>query len=246
MASDHDTLVFMARVADQAERYEDMVNFLQEMVNKKDSDLNVEERNLLSVGFKNQIGSRRAAWRTVSAIEQNKKYEQYSADCAEYKKQIEGELVKMCEDIIGIVNDGCLPKSGDDEAKTFYLKMIGDYYRYISESVTGDKLKEVSDKATDYYAQAETAADSLQPYNSIRLGLALNYSVFYYEVRNDKKKACELAQTALDNAKAHVEDMENDEARDALSIVELLKENLDLWKEGEDDDGDDGGQVEDL
>jgi len=67
--------IFMARVADQAERYEDMVTFLKEIMQESTEDLSVDVRNLLSVGFKNLIGSRRAAWRTVSAIEQNKKYE---------------------------------------------------------------------------------------------------------------------------------------------------------------------------
>ena len=61
--------IFMARVADQAERYEDMVTFLKEIMTESDEDVSVDVRNLLSVGFKNLIGSRRAAWRTVSAIE---------------------------------------------------------------------------------------------------------------------------------------------------------------------------------
>jgi 14-3-3 protein epsilon len=86
--SGHEAIVFMARVADQAERYADMVDFLRQMVREKPEDLNVEERNLLSVGFKNQIGGRRSAFRTVSAIQQNKKYEQYSSDCGDYKTKI--------------------------------------------------------------------------------------------------------------------------------------------------------------
>ena len=237
--SDHEATVFMARVADQSERYEDMVNFLKQMVVEKSEDLNVEERNLLSVGFKNQIGSRRSAWRTVSAIEQNKKYEQYSSDCADYKKKIEDELCAMCENIISIVRDECMKKATESEAKTFYLKMIADYYRYISESVQGDKLAEVAKNAQEYYEKASEAAKELAPYNSIRLGLALNHSVFQYEVQSDKSKAIELAQAALDDARSHIDDMANDEARDALSIVELLKENLDLWKEGEEEGGDD-------
>ena len=88
---------------------------------------------------------------TVAAIEQNSKYAQYSEDCASYKTKIEGELVEQCEKIIGIVNNSCLGKSSDDESKAFYLKMIGDYYRYMAESVTGDKLSEVSTKADEFY-----------------------------------------------------------------------------------------------
>jgi hypothetical protein len=61
--------IFMARVAEQAERFEDMVDFLKPILKEKGGDFSVEERNLLSVGFKNLIGGKRTAIRTISAIE---------------------------------------------------------------------------------------------------------------------------------------------------------------------------------
>ena len=228
--------IFMARVADQAERYEDMVKFLKEIMSESEEDLSVDVRNLLSVGFKNLIGSRRAAWRTISAIEQNKKYEQYAGDCSTYKTQIEDELNDLCEDIVGHVQETSLKKATEAESKTFYLKMIGDYYRYIAECSKGDRLASVTEKALEFYSQATESANDLKAYNSTKLGLALNFSVFYYELKNDSDKACELAQVALDGAKADIEEMDNEDARDALSIVELLKENLELWKEGKEED----------
>lgn len=236
--------IFMARVADQAERYEDMVGFLKEVILAKDDDLNTEERNLLSVGFKNLISSSRSAWRTVGAIEQNEKYAEYSKDCADYKKKIGKELEQQCKKVIDIVKNNSLPKASDDEAKTFYLKMIGDYYRYIAENASGDLLKEATDGALEYYEKANKNAQNLKPYNSTKLGLALNYSVFYYEVKNDIPKACALAEEALESAKQNIDNMDNDDARDALSIVELLKENLSLWKEENEED--DGQKIEDL
>ena len=122
----------MARVADQAERYEDMVEFLTEVIQLKEEDLTTEERNLLSVGFKNLISSSRAAWRTVGAIEQNGKYAEYSSDCAVYKTKVEAELADKCKKVINIVKDNSLLKAKSPESQTFYLKMIGDYYRYSS------------------------------------------------------------------------------------------------------------------
>jgi 14-3-3 protein epsilon len=236
--------IFMARVADQAERYEDMVSFLTEVIQLKDEDLNTEERNLLSVGFKNLISSRRAAWRTVGAIEQNEKYHEYSPDCAGYKKKIEGELADQCKKVIDIVKNNSMPKAGDAESKTFYLKMIGDYYRYIAETAKDTLLAEVTEGALEYYGKATEAAKELKPYNSTRLGLALNFSVFHYEVKSDIPKACVLAEEALEQAKENIDNMDNEDARDALSIVELLKENLSLWKEeGEDDEAQ---KVDDL
>ena len=235
--------IFMARVADQSERYEDMVQFLKEIVKESSEDVSTDVRNLLSVGFKNLISAQRSAWKTVQAIEQNKKYAEYSSNCAEYKEKISSELEANCNKIISIVNEHCLPKAGDDEAKVFYLKMIGDYYRYTAETATGDKLAEVTEKAMKYYEDATNAAKSLKPYNSNKLGLALNFSVFYYELKNDSSKACAIAEEALNGARDEIDNMDNDEARDALSIIELLKENLDLWKEEE---GGDDNAVEDL
>jgi len=84
--------IFMARVAEQAERFDDMVAFLQDVVKSKSDDFTTEERNLLSVGFKNQIGSKRTAIRTISAIEQNPKYQKFNSALTEYKKKIEKEL----------------------------------------------------------------------------------------------------------------------------------------------------------
>jgi len=234
---------FIARVADQAERYEDMVQFLKEIIQDSGEDVSTDVRNLLSVGFKNLISAQRSAWKTVQAIEQNKKYAEYSSNCSEYKEKISKELGTNCQKIIDIVEKESLPKAGDDEAKVFYLKMIGDYYRYTAETASGDKLSEVTESAMKYYQKATDAAKALKPYNSNKLGLALNFSVFYYELKNDSSKACTIAEEALNGARDEIDNMDNEEARDALSIIELLKENLDLWKEEE---GGEDNAVEDL
>eukprot|EP00344_Euplotes_crassus_P004180 CAMPEP_0196994216 /NCGR_PEP_ID=MMETSP1380-20130617/528_1 /TAXON_ID=5936 /ORGANISM="Euplotes crassus, Strain CT5" /LENGTH=230 /DNA_ID=CAMNT_0042409529 /DNA_START=24 /DNA_END=713 /DNA_ORIENTATION=- len=225
--------IFMARVADQAERYVDMVDFLEQIVDDSEGDVNTDVRNLLSVGFKNLISGQRSAWKTVQAIEQNKKYADYQSDCESYRGKIGEELASNCEKVINIVKDKCLQKAQEDEAKVFYLKMIGDYYRYTAESATGDQLAAVTENALKYYDEATKAGDNLKPYNSTKLGLALNFSVFYYELKNDSSKACSIAEESLNGAKEKIDEMDNEEARDALSIIELLKENLDLWKEEE-------------
>jgi len=95
--------IFMARVAEQAERFDDMVSYLREVVASKSDDFTTEERNLLSVGFKNQIGSKRTAIRTISAIEQNPKYSKFNEGLTEYKSKIEDELYTQCTDIVEIV-----------------------------------------------------------------------------------------------------------------------------------------------
>ena len=226
--------IFLARVAEQAERFDDMVQFLEEAINlKAGEDFTVDERNLLSVGFKNLIGSQRGAIRTIGAIEQNPKYQKFGDSLAGYKARIEGELYDKCMQIVRIVKNKCLGLAKDDEGKAFFQKMIGDYYRYVAESAKGATLEEVKNGALEGYRQAEQLSKSLHACNPIRLGLALNYSVFHYEVMNNHKKACELGEQALTDSLEKIDDVDEETFRDAKSIIELLKENLSLWKEEE-------------
>ena len=221
----------MARVAEQAERFDDMVDFLKPVLDSKGSALSSDERNLLSVAFKSLISSKRAAWRTITAIEQNPKYQKYGSNLADYKKKIEQALYKDCEDIIDIVRTKVLAKKGEPEAEAFFIKMVGDYYRYIAETAQGDHLNKVRDEALKAYDEANQI--TLPPCNPIKLGLALNFSVFHYEVMKDQAKACKLADEALQSALDKIDDLGEDDFRDAKSIIELLKENLTLWKEEE-------------
>jgi len=234
--------IFMARVAEQAERFDDMVDFLKPILRDKGGDFSVEERNLLSVGFKNLIGGKRTAIRTISAIEQNPKYSKFGGALGQYKKRIEGELQKDCQNIINMIKQDAMKALADPEGKAFFLKMVGDYYRYMAESAQNEVLTQAREGALEHYKLADTAGKDLQACNPIKLGLALNFSVFYYEVMQDNKKACALAETALQDAMNKIDDVDEETFRDAKSIIELLKENLTLWKE---EDGGDNN-IEDL
>jgi 14-3-3 protein epsilon len=209
-----------------------MVDFLKEVIGGKTSDFTTEERNLLSVGFKNLIGSKRTAIRTIAAIEQNPKYSKFGEALKTYKNRIELDLFNQCLDIVNTVKDKCLKLAVEHESKAFFLKMVGDYYRYVAESASPDRLEEVKSGALEYYNQASALANKdLGACNPIRLGLALNFSVFHFEVMSDQKKACELGETALQNALEKIDECDEETFRDAKSIIELLKENLSLWKE---------------
>merc|ERR1712134_250402 len=105
----------------------------------------------------------------------------------DYKSKIENELVEICNDILGIIEESLIPNSTSEEAKVFYYKMKGDYHRYLSEFQTGDTRKESAGQALDAYQAASAIASSdLPPTHPIRLGLALNFSVFYYEILNEE------------------------------------------------------------
>ena len=233
MASEEN--IFLARVAEQAERFDDMVNYLAAVLDEKGGEVSADERNLLSVAFKNLISSKRAACRTITAIEQNPKYTQFSEALAVYKQKIEDQLTADCQKVIDMINSKVLGKACEGEGKAFFVKMVGDYYRYIAENAKDAKLEEVKQAALKAYDEADKI--TLPPCNPIKLGLALNFSVFHYEVMKNHKSACELADKALQEALDKIDELEEEDFRDAKSIIELLKENLTLWKEEEEDAG---------
>merc|ERR1711918_26696 len=103
--------IFLARVAEQAERFEDMVDFLSKVLDSKGADVSSDERNLLSVAFKNLISSKRAACRTIVAIEQNPKYSKFNDALTQYKGTIETKLSEDCQRIVDMINKEVLAKT---------------------------------------------------------------------------------------------------------------------------------------
>jgi len=193
--------------------------------------LSNEERNLLSVAYKNSVGARRTAWRTISAIQQKEEYKgsRFIDIIKGYRAKIEKELEDICNDVLELLDKVLIKNSKNPEAKVFFLKMKGDYYRYLGEFLTGDRRKNVIQLAQEAYKVASNEAEALKTTHPIRLGLALNYSVFYYEILNSPDHACKLAKAAFDNAIAELDGLEEDEYRDSATIMQLLRDNLTLW-----------------
>lgn len=155
-----DQYVFLAKLAEQAERYEEMVQFMQKLVltSTPASELTVEERNLLSVAYKNVIGSLRAAWRIVSSIEQKeegRKNEEHVALVKEYRSKVESELSDICASILNLLESNLVPSASASESKVFYLKMKGDYHRYMAEFKVGDERKAAAEDTMLSYKAAQ-------------------------------------------------------------------------------------------
>ena len=238
MSQKYEKNVYLAMLAEQCNRFEEMVQFLEDMVKTRDKDLSSDERNLLSIAYKNSITSLRTALRTIMAYESKEKKKENSnflPYIQEYKKKVESELVKACERVLQSIDGNLLSKASDSEAKVFYIKMKGDYNRYIAESVEGDLKDKVGKDALSAYQEASDNAKDLPVLNPISLGLALNFSVFHYEVMNDHDTAIKIASDAYDKASKELPNIDEDaeENRDAVSIINLLKENLDMWKSEE-------------
>ena len=231
--------IFNAKLAEQAERYEDMVKCMKEIV-AGGQELSNEERNLLSVAYKNWIGGRRTAWRSITAIEQKEeaKNSPHLKLLRAYKAKVEDEVEKIANDTLELVDKYLLPKATKPDNQVFYLKMKGDYCRYFAECVTGDRQKKAGEKAHEAYKAAMEKAGGLASTSPIKLGLALNFSVFYYEILNSPEDACKLAKTTFDGAIGDLNSLEDEDYKEAATIMQLLRDNLTLWgSEAEEENG---------
>ncbi|KAM9455416.1 14-3-3 protein eta [Clarias gariepinus] len=238
--ADREQLIQRARLAEQAERYDDMAAAMK-LVTELNEPLSNEDRNLLSVAYKNVVGARRSSWRVTSSIEQKTAAQDGSEKKLElvraYRETIEKELEGVCQDVLSLL-DSYLIKSCDEsqlESKVFYLKMKGDYQRYLAEVGTGEKRATAVSASEAAYKEAFDIAKNMAPTHPIRLGLALNFSVFYYEIQNSPEQACQLAKEAFDEAIGHLDNLNEDSYKDSTLIMQLLRDNLTLWTSDQQD-----------
>ena len=229
-----DELILLSKMSEQCERYEEMIDFVRHFISKVSGELSVEERNILSVAFKNVVGNRRTAWRVLSSIEQKESRRGNEANMTRaqsYKEKVEGELRSFCREILRVIDNDLIPKTASDEGKVFFIKMKGDYYRYICEFAQGQYKDESSKNAQEAYHQALTLAESsLDATHPSRIGLALNFSVFNYEILGLHSDAIKIAQKAFDEGIANLENLTDEQAyKESTMILQLIRDNISLW-----------------
>lgn len=243
--ADKETLIQRAKLAEQAERYDDMADAMKKVTEMPSAEqLTTEERNLLSVAYKNIVGAKRSSWRVISSIEQKASGKEELA--CEYRKKIEKELNTVCTEVLELLETHLVQKAkdkvneskqaNDAESAVFYLKMKGDYFRYLAEVAEKDEKDKVVACANTAYNEAfDVSKEFLKATNPIRLGLALNYSVFHYEIQSKPDEACKLAKDAFDNAISELDSLPEDSYKDSTLIMQLLRDNLTLWTADQND-----------
>lgn len=256
---DEDSLEALLQLAESSERYYDMATFAKYLVElklakQKDGEavLTADQRNLFSVAYKNVVGTKRQALRILSEQKENNS-ESANLDEKErnqYKNTMAKELYDWCKEILTFLeklvekSEALMKKfenKKDDtadggkeafekatESTVFYKKMIGDYYRYLTEEFKDEQdLKTSCEQA--YNGAMKIAKDHLPATNSTRLGLALNFSVAYYEIMAKKEEACTLAKEAFDAAIEKLDSLNDAHYKDSTLIMQLLRDNLTIW-----------------
>ncbi|XP_007188621.2 14-3-3 protein beta/alpha-like isoform X2 [Balaenoptera acutorostrata] len=231
MTMDKSELVQKAKLAEQVECYDDMAAAVKAVM-EQGHELSNEERKLLSVVYKNMVrGARRSSWRVIASIKQKTERNETQQQMGkEYREKIKAELQDICNDVLDLLDKYLIPNATQPESKVFYLKMKGDYFRYLPEVATRDNKQTTVSNSQQAYPEAfGISKKEMQPTHPIQLGLAFNFSVFYYEILNSPEKACSLAKTAFDEVIAELDTLNEESYKNSILIMQLLRDNLTLW-----------------
>ncbi|KAG2299522.1 hypothetical protein Bca52824_035994 [Brassica carinata] len=217
--------IYLAKLADDAEQYNDMVEFMDKVA-KTAAELTPEERNLLSIAYKNLIAGRRASLKRIRSIEK-KETKKGNTDNVSFIKdhrvKIETEINNICDRIFNLIDSHLLPNASTDDSKVFYLKMKGDYHRYLSDSKTGP-------------ARVQAAKDTLEIYKSAKV-IALNLPSLTYRdwgllltcLFSTMRPSCQLRLRAYDAAITELHAVREESFEDTVLIMHLIRDRVTLW-----------------
>ncbi|PVH90224.1 14-3-3 protein [Periconia macrospinosa] len=213
MTYERESKTFLAQLCRQAERYDEMVIYMTEVANLGEG-LSMEESNLLSAAYQKALSKSKGSDKHVDTVR-------------DYLYKIEAELESLCQDILDVLDEFLMPKAESGDLKEFYHRMRGDCHRYLAEFSLGEERKVTASAAYEAYQTAtEIAQPELAPTHPIRLGLALNFSVFYYEILNSPDLACHLAKQAFVDA---TDPLPGGPGCDGTLVMRLLHDNITHW-----------------
>lgn len=236
----------MINVCESCERWEDMCHYMKLYLKKIEYKLPGKEQvTNLSVAFKNLVSPLRTRMRSLDTQIDNLKVKEDSGPSVilqKYRDSAIQALESKCTEVTDMLGNDVIPKledgSSDDTRQEMLVnlyKMRGDYFRYICEHLgpSSDKRKKYVADAKKAYEDAAKHGEPLAPTDPTRLGLALNRSVFLFEIMKDNTTACKMAKQAFDEAIAKLDNLSDDDYKDSTLIMQLLRDNLTIWQQGD-------------
>jgi 14-3-3 protein epsilon len=234
MTEEREANLYVVQLLDQTDRYSDMVDLMKRVI-EADPVLTSDQRNLLSVSYKNVITSRRNGLRYLTSLadrEEAKVTAQREEQINAFRKEIIDELDHFCLELIKLVDDALLPAAQDPEARLYYYKLKADYWRYISENKLGEEKETTAKQARDAYEAAlEIARTEIPPYKPTSLGLVLNYSVYLYEIVGEKEAAIDLASKTGEECALTIANNSKEPWTEAMNILQLFRDSIALWSQ---------------
>ncbi|XP_046375157.1 14-3-3 protein beta/alpha-like [Haliotis rufescens] len=238
--NEQERLLLKLKIAENTERYTDMLEVVKRLA-REYPEYFIKEGQLkfLSIAYKNCVGHRRCSWRIINSLPEVTN-ERKKDITRRYLANIEDELTKFCTEIVEIIDKHLLQVATTMEVKVSLLKTKGDYCRYMAEIQTADKKAASVKNAEEFYKGAMSEVEKeMPPTHPEKLGLALNMSVFYYEIAENRHHACKLAKSAFDAAIADLDNMDETNYKSSTQILQLIRDNLTLWTSEDPDDSTD-------
>lgn len=245
-----DSLVVMAMAAEQAERWSEMAVSMTQAI-KLGPELTSDERNLFAVACHNILTQRRASWRVLSSLEQVELRSQQPRavpapgaprtaqpiDARQYRRIVQQEVLDLANGFLGTIDRVLLPDSSSNslESKLFYLKLKGDLHRYCCE--VSDVAEDHRESATESYNRALELSTTLKPLSPLRLSVAVNASVYFFEVLKAPDRACQIARQAFEDAVNDDDTLDDTSRKESAVSMQILRENIYLWTQGADSTG---------
>jgi 14-3-3 protein epsilon len=223
--------LFLTKLFQVSENYNDMIKAINKYI-ELNPKLSKDEKKLLSDAYKNIISDKRNSLHILLNLSQKEDSKQpnRAKEISIIKEKITTELKSIFQQVHFMLDKYLIPNAQDNESKIFYMKLKADFYRYHCEFALMDEFEEFSNKARELYKQAlELAEKDLPLYNEIRLGLVLNYSVFEYDIMDNKNDAFDMASKIYGDIMKILDDVEKKRASENLLIVQMIKENINNW-----------------
>eukprot|EP00316_Scyphosphaera_apsteinii_P002257 CAMPEP_0119320198 /NCGR_PEP_ID=MMETSP1333-20130426/51826_1 /TAXON_ID=418940 /ORGANISM="Scyphosphaera apsteinii, Strain RCC1455" /LENGTH=304 /DNA_ID=CAMNT_0007326863 /DNA_START=18 /DNA_END=929 /DNA_ORIENTATION=- len=190
---DRVSLLFAVKMAEQSERYDEMLLLMHRLIEICGTPLTLEERNLYSMAYRNEHGSRRASLRILQNLLQNECTKQPNRVhlIERYRRRVLDEFSAICNRQLTVLRDVLLPNAITAEDKIWYLRTAADVHRAICGPcgfVEGDEKVEherCAEEALDDLR--EVACTQFHPTHALRLGQDVSFSVWLYEVGKTEK-----------------------------------------------------------
>ena len=239
--------IYMALLAQQCSRYKEMFKYFEDLIKQrekegKSKDLSPQERELLTFGYISYINSQRHSLHICMAFETKEKKEYESpilSHICDYRKKIETELTENIKSIILSLDAILIKNAEENMTKIYYLKLKGDFCRYICEYDKAIEREKASVSGNKAYQDAMNLAKNMNIMDRLLLGLALNYSIFQYEVIAERKNAMAITEETLNKVDKEMPNFNmdrNDENYDIImNLIDNMRKNLKKWRIEEDE-----------
>ena len=208
------------------------MKYMEEIAKSKKNDLSIEEINLLTISFNNQITKKLNQIKILNKViaKDELTNSKYLKTDTNIRDIIQRDINDICNKMINLCDNYLLNKTEKNETKILYLKLRGQYYRYLSDVLENEQQKDANKNAINSFNEAFELIDNLSVTNPIRLGFILNYAIFQYEFLNDIDTAIKITKENFEIGINQLEKVnDNNEYQNASSILMLLKQNIDMW-----------------